>query len=66
MKFSTESIEKIEQILVAELAQQIETEEIRAEELEQALRNSLQEVGRKSYGKMLSALDQQHHGILSD
>jgi hypothetical protein len=66
MKFSTESIEKIEKVLVAELAQQFGTEEIRAEELEQALRNSLQEVGRKSYGKMLSMLDQQQHGILSD
>jgi len=65
MKFSTESIEKIEKILVAELAQQMGREEIRAEELEQALRNGLQEIGRKSYGKMLSMLDQQH-GILSD
>jgi len=34
--------------------------------MEQALRKSLQEVGRKSYGKMLRMLDQQHHGILSD
>ena len=66
MKFSTESIEKIEKILVAELVQQLERAEIKAAELEQALRNSLQEVGRKSYGKMLSMLDQHHHGILSD
>ena len=66
MKFRTESVEKIEKILVAELAQQIGREEIRAEELEQGLRNGLQEVGRKSYGKMLSMLDQHHHGILSD
>jgi hypothetical protein len=66
MKFSTEAIEKIEEILVDELGQQIGTEEIKAAELEQALRNSLQEIGRNSYGKMLSMLDQQQHGIRSD
>lgn len=66
MKFSIESIEKIEKVLVAELAEQIGTEEITADELEQALRNSLQEIGRNSYGKMLSMLDQQENGIRSD
>jgi len=66
MKFSTESLEKIEKILVAELAKQIETEEVKGEELEQGLRNSLQEVGRNSYGKMLSMLDQQHHDIQAE
>jgi hypothetical protein len=66
MKFSTESIEKIERILVAELAQQIEKEEIKAEELEQGLRNSLQEIGRNSYGKMLSIMDQHNHDIISE
>ena len=66
MKFSIETIEKIEEVLVSELAQRIETEEITADELEQGLRNSLQEVGRNSYGKMMSILDQHHYGILSD
>jgi hypothetical protein len=66
MKFSTESIEKIEKVLVAEFGQQIEAGEIKAEELEQALRNGLQEIGRNSYGKMLSILDQQEHDIRSD
>jgi hypothetical protein len=66
MKFSIESIEKIEKVFVAELAEQIGTEEITAEELEQALRNSLQEIGRKSYGKMMSILDQHQHDILCD
>ena len=66
MKFSIETIQKIEKLLVAELAQQAETEEIKAEEIEQALRDGLQEIGRKSYGKMLSMLDQHQHDILSD
>lgn len=66
MKFSTESIEKIEQILVAEFRQQLETGEIKATELEQALRSSLQAIGRSSYGKMLSILDQQEHAVRSE
>lgn len=66
MKFSTETIEKIEKLLVAELAQQLETEEVKAEELEQAVRKSLQEIGRSSYGKMLSMLDQHDHKIVSE
>jgi hypothetical protein len=63
MKFSIECLEKIEKVRVAVLGQQLGTEEIREEEMEPALRNSLQEVGRKSYGKMLSMLDQQQHGM---
>jgi hypothetical protein len=66
MKFSTESIAKIEKVLEAELAEQLKTGELKAEELEQGLRNSLQEIGRKSYGKMLSMLDQHDHDIRSD
>ena len=63
MKFSTETVQKIEQLIVAEFAQQIETEEIKVRELEQGIRDSLQTIGRNSYGKMLSLLDQQQYGI---
>jgi hypothetical protein len=66
MKFNTETIQKIEQLIVADLAEQIETKEIKAGELEQALRNSLQEIGRSSYGEMLSLLDQHQHGVEVD
>jgi hypothetical protein len=66
MKFSTETIQKIEQLIVADFTKQIETEEIKAGELEQAMRNSLQEIGRSSYGEMLSLLDQHQHGIEED
>jgi hypothetical protein len=66
MKFSTETVQKIEQLIVAEFAQQIEREEVKARELEEEIRNSLQAIGRNSYGKMLSLLDQQHYGIEAD
>jgi hypothetical protein len=66
MKFSTETIQKIEQLIVADFEQQIEGEEITARELEQGLRNSLQEIGRNSYGEMLSMLDQHQHGVEAD
>jgi hypothetical protein len=66
MKFSTETIQKIEQLIVADFTQQLETEEIKAGELEQAIRDSLQEIGRTSYGEMLSVLDQQQHGVEVD
>lgn len=66
MKFNTETIQKIEQLIVADFVQQIETEEMKAGELEQALRNHLQEIGRSSYGEMLSLLDQHQHGVEAD
>lgn len=66
MQFSIETIQKIENLLVAELGQALETEEVKAGELEQALRNGLQEIGRESYGKMLSVLDRQQYEIVSD
>ena len=63
MKLSTETIEKIEQLIVADFAQQLGTEEIKVGELERAIRNSLQEIGRNSYGEMLSVLDQHQHKV---
>ena len=66
MKFSTETIKKIEQLMVADFAQQLEGEEIKVGELEQALRSSLQKIGRSSYGEMLSLMDKHHHGVEAD
>lgn len=66
MKFSTETIQKMEQLMVADFAQQIEREEIKVGELEQALRSSLQEIGRSSYGEMLSLMDQHRHEVEAD
>lgn len=63
MKFSTETIKKIEQLIVADFAKQIETEEIKAGEMEQALRESLQTIGQASYGALLSLMDEYKHGI---
>jgi hypothetical protein len=66
MKFSTETIKKIEQLMVADFAEQLETEEIKAGELEQALRSSLQRIGRSSYGEMLSLMDKHQNGVAAD
>jgi hypothetical protein len=66
MKCSTKTKQKIGQLIVADFAQQIEDEEITAGEVEQMLRDSLQEIGRNSYGEMLSMLDQQQQGVESD
>ena len=66
MKFSTETIKKIEQVMVADFAEQLEKEEITAEEVEQALRSSLQRIGRSSYGEMLSLMDKHQNGVEAD
>jgi hypothetical protein len=66
MKFNTETIQKIEQLMVTDFAKQVEREEIKAEELEQALRSSLQRIGRNSYGEMLSLMDKQQNGVEAD
>lgn len=66
MKCSTETIQKIGQLIVADFSQQIEDEGITAGELEQMLRNSLQEIGQNSYGEMLSLVDQHQQGVEAD
>jgi hypothetical protein len=59
MKFSTETIEEITQVMVKEFEQQLEKgEEIEFTELEQSMREVLMEVGRNSLGKMLSTQDE--------
>ena len=63
MKFSTETLQEIQKILAADFAQQIEAEEIKAGELEQELRRSMQAIGQASYGEMLSMLDEQRQDV---
>jgi hypothetical protein len=63
MKFSTETVKKIEKLIVADFTQQMEVGEIKAGELEQALRSGMQEVGRASYGKILSLMDEHNQGV---
>ena len=66
MKFSTETIKKIEKLMVADFARQIESEEVKAGDLEQAIRASLQEIGKTSYGEMLSLMDEHNHRVAAD
>jgi len=63
MKFSTETIQEIKKLMIVDFIQQMEVGEIEAGELEQALRNSLQEIGKACYGEMLSRMDEYHQGI---
>lgn len=58
MKFNTQTISAIQQLLAADFEQQLGRGAIRPDEIEQALRDGLQEVGQKSYGEMLSMLDE--------
>jgi Uncharacterised protein family (UPF0236) len=62
MKFSTETHKEIEKLIVADFVRQLETEEVKAGELEQVLRNSLQVIGKASYGEMLSLMDEHNQG----
>jgi hypothetical protein len=66
MKFSTETLIEIQKLLAADIARQIEEEEIKAEELEQVLRESMQAIGKASYGEMLSMLDEQSQGVCEE
>lgn len=63
MKFSTETLQRVHQLLVTDFIKQMKTEEIKAVEIEQALRSNLQAIGQSMYGEMLSAMDDQEQGI---
>jgi hypothetical protein len=63
MKFSTETINRIQLLMVAEFIEQMEREEIKAKELEQAVWSSLQEIGKNSYGEMLTKMDEHQQGV---
>lgn len=62
MKFSTQTLRAIQSLLAVEFRQQMEKDEsITPDEIEQALRNGLQEIGQASYGEMLSLFDEHHY-----
>jgi hypothetical protein len=59
MKCSIKTLQEIQKLLVADFAQQLETESgVSASEMEQSLRSSLQAVGQASLGQLLSVLDE--------
>lgn len=63
MKFSTEAIAEIERIIMADFANQLTEEKVKASDLEKALRTSIQEIARNSFGKMLTLLDERNYGV---
>lgn len=58
MKFSTETIEQITNILASEFEKQMGKIEEDVEKMGKELRSSLQEVGQKALGDMLSKQDE--------
>jgi hypothetical protein len=58
MKFSTQTVNEITKLLAEEFRQQLEHETMAPDEIEQALRNLLREVGQNGYGEMFSILDE--------
>jgi hypothetical protein len=63
MKFSTQTLRKIQKLLAEEFTQHIGKEAITSDEIEQALRKGLQEVGQASFGEMLTLLDESSYQI---
>ena len=63
MKFSTQTLGKIQKLLVDEFEQQVAREGVTADEIEQALRDGLQEVGQACLGEMLTMLDEHTYQI---
>lgn len=61
MKFSTQTLKAIQTLMTEEFGQRLENEAITAQEVEQALRDGLQEIGQASFGEMLSMLDEQSY-----
>jgi hypothetical protein len=64
MKFSTETLGKITDLLVTDLAEQLKEGSISFNALEQGLREALQSIGQASIGQMLTLCDQQSHGVV--
>ena len=63
MKWSTETLHQIKQIIVADFQKQLAQGELVCfSELEQEMRQTLQEIGQNSLGQMLSLQDEQDHG----
>jgi hypothetical protein len=57
MKFSTQILKEIQDLMAEEFKQHLAAEAITSEEIEQALRDGLQEVGQACFGEMLTLLD---------
>ena len=53
----------IQGLLAEEFRQQSQEEEINPDEIEQILRSTLQEIGQKSFGEMLSILDENQNKV---
>ncbi len=58
MNFSTQTLQAIQSLLTQEFSQQLKNGAIPPQEIEQALRNGLQDIGQASLGEMLSLLDE--------
>jgi hypothetical protein len=63
MKFSTETLTQITALLIADFEGQLTGRSIPVEELEQGLRETLQSIGQRSLGQMLSMKDQQSYDV---
>lgn len=63
MKFSIQTLNAIQNLLAEDFKRQLGQEAIPADEIEQALRDGLQEVGRYSYGEMLSMQDEHQYQV---
>lgn len=64
MKFSTEILEQVKQIMVTDVEKQLNSgEQISFTELEQGMREMLYAVGRESLGQMLSKEDEIEQGV---
>lgn len=63
MKFSTQTISAIQKLLVEDFKRQLGQEAIAVDEIEQAIRDGLQEIGQNGYGEMLSLLDEHQYQV---
>lgn len=63
MKFSTQTLSAIQNLLVEDFKRQVGKDAIAVDEIEQALRDGLQEIGQNSYGEMLSLLDEHKYQV---
>ena len=64
MKFSTETLVKITDLLVTEFGEQLSEGSISFNTLEHELREALQSIGQESVGQMLTLYDQQSQGVV--
>jgi hypothetical protein len=63
MKFSTQTLTKIQNLLAEEFMEHLKQESLTSDEVEQALRDGLQEVGQASFGEMLTLLDERNYQV---